>query len=216
VLRGEVPVAAELCPSSDLWCDESRIGLERDAATRTAREGMLYSARHVRLKRDVSLGVRVHGVPATWSTPFGRFVPLGGESRLAEVIEWRGDFSIDMPMDKIRKSGRVMVVALTPLDLDPEIVVGRRPLSEVGDATVVSACLPRLLRIGGWDSLTRRPLPVRSVMAPGSVLFCKASDPFRLNVLVKNDGLARVGSRTAQGFGVVAFGSWDDEMEEMT
>ena len=26
---------------------------------------------------------------------------------------------------------------------------------------------------GGWDSLARRPLPVRSVLPPGSVLFCE-------------------------------------------
>ena len=37
---------------------------------------------------------------------------------------------------------------------------------------------------GGWDSLARRPLPVRSVLPPGSVLLCEILDrePFAATV----------------------------------
>jgi CRISPR-associated protein Cmr3 len=218
VLRGEIPAAAELYQSRDLWSEEPRIGLERNAATRTAREGMLYSVRHVRVRHGVSLGVRVDGVPDEWLMPFGRLVPLGGESRFAEVREWSGDVGVDIPVDPRATSGRFAVVALSPLDLDSEIVAGRRPLAELANATVVSACLARPQRIGGWDSLARNPLPLRSVLAPGSVLFCKTNDPTRLGIALASasGGLLRLGARTSLGFGIVALGIWDDEMEEVT
>ncbi|MDI9588745.1 MAG: type III-B CRISPR module-associated Cmr3 family protein [Acidobacteriota bacterium] len=210
VLRGDIPAVGELYHRRDLWGEEPRIGLERETATRTAREGMLYSTRHVRLRRGVSLGVRADGVPTTWNTPFGQLVPLGGESRLVEVREWNGAVDVDMPLEKICKSGRFTVIALTPVDLDPEIVTGRRPLREASNAMVISACLSRPLRIGGWDSLAHKPLPLHSILPAGSVLFCFTSDPSRLEVAIENGRLLRIGSRTAQGFGVVAFGSWDD------
>jgi CRISPR-associated protein Cmr3 len=214
VLRGEIPPSTEVVPSRDLWREERRIGLERNDATRTAQEGMLYSTRHVRPLRGIALGVRISGLPEGWTLPFGQVVALGGESRLAECREWQVDLAIDMPLAAIEVGRRLVVVALSPLDLEEAVYLGREPLTSLGNARVISACLSRPQRIGGWDSLTRRPLPVRSVLSAGSVLFCELTEPERLRAAVATSGgLPCIGERQRWGFGMVAPGTWSDESE---
>ncbi len=214
VLRGHVPPVSAVAPSRELWREEARIGLERGRHTRTAVERMLYSTRHVRLARGVSLGARLRGLPAGWTPPFGRLAPLGGESRLAECAEWQVEPLPALSADEIDDRGRVTFIALTPLDLDHEICRGEKPLALPGDARIVSACLSRPQRIGGWDSLQHEPRPIRSVLPPGSVLFCEVAEPRRFVHAVRAaDGMVRMGARQRWGFGLVALGVWPDEEE---
>ena len=212
VLRGELPAQDQVVSSQDLWKKELRIGLERNSRSRTAEEGQLYSTRHVRLAHDVSLGVRITGVPKEWQ-PFlkERLIPLGGESRLVACREWNaGPLSILSPGEADASGRRLTVVALTPLDLDPAVYYGQRPFDVPGDARVVSACLNRPQRVGGWDSLARRPLPLRSVLPPGSVLFCEVDEPRRFVEAITHNAMPRLGTRQAWGFGLVALGVWPD------
>lgn len=212
VLQGELPQQKTTFLSRCLWSQEARVGLERDASTRTAEEGMLYSTGHVRLQSKVSLGLRVAGVPDAWNLPSGTLVPLGGESRLAECDTWSGDLSVRV---RPRASRRLALVALSPLDLARDICRGRGSLplpDDLGEAHVVSACLGRPQRIGGWDSLARRPLPMKSVLPPGSVLFCElAKAPDAGGAMA--EGLLRIGARKKWGFGLVAVGRWPNEQE---
>ncbi len=201
VLRGEVPPVSAVVPQENLWVVESRIGLERDANTRHAKEGMLYSTRHIRPKAGVSLGMRIRGLPGDWPTPDGAMLPLGGESRLAAWGRWEDDSELS----EGGATGQAALIALAPLDLEPAVIRGERPLDPLG-VRVVSACLDRPQRIGGWDSLRHRPLPLRSVLAPGSVLFCET--PGKTFA-----GSLRIGARQASGFGLVACGRWPPERE---
>ena len=210
VLRGCPPRGKDVVPSECLWSDELRIGLERDDNSRTAREGMLYSTRHVRLRRGVALGVRIAGLPQGWTLPFDQLLSLGGESRLAECRQWKADVVLDAPLAKIKTAGKVAVVALSPIELEQDICLGRKPLDALGNARVVSACLDRPQRIGGWDSLKRRPLPLRSVLPPGSVLFCEIPSPERFEAVAAGDGVVRIGRRQEWGFGLAALGVWPD------
>ena len=217
VLRGECPSTSEVVSSGRLWSAEPRIGLVLDSATRTAKEGMLYSTRHARPRPGVSLGMLVAGLPADWKHPFGRLTPLGGESRLAECREWKTDMALDAPPalpDWIVGAREVALIALSPLDLEGGARVGE-PLDALGGARVVSACLDRPLRIGGWDSVARHPLPLRSVLAPGSTLFCEIPDPERFaDAVHAGDGLVRIGLRQEWGFGLAALGVWPDSQEK--
>ncbi len=208
VLHGKLPDPAEVVPQNTLWSVEDRIGLERDRDTRSAKEGMLYSTRHVRPARDVSLGLRVAGLPADWTVPFGQLVPLGGESRLAECREWQDGPALDTLTAKPGSAGRVTLIALSPIDLEPDVIRGEQLIDSLGGARVVSACIDRPQRIGGWDSLTRRPLPLRSVLAPGNVLFCEVPEAGMKAVTSGN--LLRIGARQAWGFGLVACGGWSE------
>ena len=217
VLRGKLPSLKHVVPHKRLWNEEPRVGLERNPITRTAQEGLLYSTQHVRLRDGVSLGARILGLPRGWRLPFGRILTFGGESRMAECCEWKGGLSLDLCLPSAMDSGRVTVIALSPLDIADDICLGRRPIDDLGGATVVSACLDRRLRIGGWDTLARRPLPLRSVLPPGSVLFCEGAEPEGLRGAMRTaDGLARIGARLAVGFGLVALGTWprDEEVSE--
>ena len=206
VLHGRVPPGSTVISGRRLWSDEPRIGLERDVATHTAQEGRLYSTRHVRLERGVALGVRLSGLPDNWDPPFGRLLPLGGESRLASSREWRSDVRFDSPRDEIAE--RAALIALSPVDLDEDALFGRRTLDTPVGYRVVSACLDRPQRVGGWDSLMRRPLPTRSVLPPGSVLFCERST--RDQIEEESDGMVRVGRRQEWGFGLAAIGVWPE------
>ena len=74
---------------------------------------------------------------------------------------------------------------------------------------LVSACLPRPLMLGGWDSCTRQPLPLQPHLAPGSVLFMRApaSDETAIRAL---HGTC-IGMRPAWGYGLVAIGTWKEQ-----
>ena len=122
--------------------------------------------------------------------------------------------AVGAPLEQLIGARKVVLIALSPLDIEAGIH-GGKPLDDLGGARVVSACLDRPQRIGGWDSLARRPLPLRSVLPPGSTLFCETPDPERFaDAVTAGGGLARVGSRQEWGFGLVALGVWTDPQEE--
>ena len=214
VLRGKIPASTEIVSDKNLWSMETRIGLERDRSTRAAKEGMLYTAQQVRLQASVSLGMCVSGLPQDWNLPFDKLMPLGGEGRLAECRAWNAESLFDSwPVHP--SSGHVALIALSPLDLDGIDVCNQQPLAHAGGLRLVSACLDRPQRVGGWDSLRRRPLPLRSVWGPGSVLFCEIQEPARFQeaVVSAGGGLIRVGARQQLGFGLVALGVWPNQQE---
>lgn len=212
VLRGELPQPEALVARNALWQEEARVGIARDNRSRTARSGMLYTTRHVRLTPKVSLGVEIAGLDSNWKAPTG-VLPLGGESRLAECNPWQQALAITAPHQALTASGRLLLMALTPLDLEADQALGRRPLPGLAGARVISACLGRPLRIGGWDSLARRPLPLQSLLPAGSVLFCELSDPSALGDITAGNGLARLGARQRCGYGLVALGTWTDPLK---
>lgn len=209
ILDGRLPAPAELMDPSALWVDEPRVGIQRASGTRTAERGMLYSTRHVRLQPGVRIGVEVAGLPGDWtllvdarrSCP--RTIALGGESRLASVEPWGGLARGECISDQARRAGRLTLVALTPLRLARGAIAGRVSLAP--GLHIACACADRLLRIGGWDSRQRAPLPLTNAVAPGTTLFCEAS----IDVLDAPDsdlerGLIRVGRDVDAGFGLCA------------
>ena len=208
VRHGCLPNHDDVVSDDSLWSVEPRIGLQRDGATRTAKEGMLYSTRHVRLAPGVSLGARIAGLPADWGIPFGELLPLGGESRLAECGKWNADVSLKVPWERISATGRVAVVALSPVDWGAQVRPGLELSAPFGNARIVSACIDRAQRIGGWDSQARCPVPLRSVLPPGSVLFCEIADRRGFDEAIAAEGLVRIGRRREWGFGLAALGLW--------
>jgi CRISPR-associated protein Cmr3 len=202
ILRWELPRTEEVRRDDDLWAMEPRVGIARDPATRTVLRGHLYSAWHVRPKKNLALGMVVDGLPRDWKPPVGETFPVGGEGRMGTCGEAAGEL---LPRLDLSGNGppRATLVALTPLLLPGEAILGREPLAGPGAARVASACLDRPLRIGGWDSLARRPLPLRSAAAPGTALFCELEDPAGFWEHGRR-GLVKVGQSTAIGFGLCA------------
>lgn len=214
VLRGELPVARELVHSSRLWTEEFRVGLGRHHETRTAKEGMLYSARHVRLQPGVTIGAELRGLPESWRWPWGELVRFGGEGRTSELARWSGRIGVrtsSAVINAIEDSGRLMVIALTPLDLEPELG-GQLGFPDALGLELVSACVDRAQRVGGWSFRPFGPLPLRDVVPAGSVFFCECNNPRQLRALLHDDELPpQLGMRQAWGFGVIALGTWADD-----
>jgi CRISPR-associated protein Cmr3 len=214
ILKGIVPKPEELISEAMLWNEEPRTGIQRDLATRTAREGMLYSSRHFRLREGTALVVAASGMPPDWLPPSGVY-PFGGESRLAFWHEWSGNLNLEMPLNRICDEGRLILIALTPLDLSHEVRLGQIPLIDLGGVQVKTACMDRPIRIGGWDSLSRQPRPMRSYVSPGTVFFCESQDKAALRSAIDQmgDGMPVVGETSDAGFGCVALGTWIESKE---
>lgn len=202
-LLGELPIEEDIVDQGELWASEPRVGLERDARSRAAVEGHLYSTSHIRLRAEVGLSVSIDGVPAGWCSPAGSVVPFGGESRLAACAASGPGAELRLGSGN-RLSRSVLLVALTPLLLERDGLSGRAEL--MPGIRVVSACVDRPLRIGGWNSLTREPEPMRNAVAPGTALFCEVEQSEVATERLEA-GLLRVGDRTSAGFGLCAVGN---------
>ena len=98
----------------------------------------------------------------------------------------------------------MVLVALTPVLLDAGAPAGYE--LAIPGGRIVSACVDRPWRIGGWDSGARAPQPLRNAAPPGSVWFCELTDPGAFHATVTK-GLVRAGAGIAAGFGLCATGS---------
>lgn len=203
-----VDTSAVVSPSR-LYVGEARIGLEREAATRTAKQGQLYAATHLRLRRGVSLAIEVMGLPEGWAAACQRLVPLGGEGRMAE-LELGPALA---PIKAARSpSGRVTVTLLTPVRFDGEATRPGRPLPGLPGARIVSACLGKPISMGGWDTQRRQPLPLVPYLPAGSTWFCEIDAGQDGAVWERHGG--RLGPEAALGFGAIALGTWDESTNE--
>ena len=211
VLGGKAPTPDTLILKKDLWATEARVGIARDASTRTTQKGALYSPQHVRLAKGVGLGLWVSGLPEAVIEQIGRKPhPLGGESRSAWITSMSDPPALASMPDDLQGQGARLgytVTILTPLPLEEPPCPGGRLPGVPGE--IVSACLTRPLMLGGWDSVKRRPLPLRPHLAPGSVLFMQA-DKAEESAIRAAHG-ACIGERPAWGYGLVVIGTWNED-----
>lgn len=210
VLKGNPPEEKHLVHQSQLWSKEPRIGIARSDDSRTTKEGAMYSPSHIRLKKGVSIAMEVSGL-----TPKCKEIlptqpqPVGGESRACWLRLCERSCSFPFPKlpkwNTAEETLRYTAIALTP------IAVSKPPIPKEENyaglpGQIVSACLPRPVILGGWDSLKCSPLPLKPYLAPGSVLFLesKAED------IREGKALHAIGSRKEWGFGLIAIGLWND------
>ena len=122
VLRGRVPDPRETIANSALWADEARIGLERDPTSRTAKESMLYSTRHVRPRRCVSLGVRVAGVPPDWPPATWQFTQRACTMG-AEMSAWNTSAAVAAALAPRGRAAAVERFVRWPVGLSSRLIV---------------------------------------------------------------------------------------------
>lgn len=207
-LAGGSPNLSEVIPSSHLWSLEQRVGIERDSLSHAVIEGALYSTGHIRLKEDVALALAVKGLPDTWepASPAG----FGGEGRMT----WIEPFTGLLPSPTVRaipsRDGkfRYIVVLTTPADLS--VWPGQGDSLPGLPGQVVLACTGRSLRVGGWDSLDRKPCPLKPLLPAGSVWFMEAEGGVSEQVEALHG--THIGQRTDWGFGQIFIGTWKEEI----
>ncbi|CAM3506878.1 type III-B CRISPR module-associated Cmr3 family protein [Halomonas lysinitropha] len=193
-LEGGVPTVEQIVTLDALVEEEPRLGIGRDNRSGTVKPGLLYQTRHLRL-RDESTCVEawVSGVPGTVirDATSQQTLRLGGEGRMASV-NLSEEARLPLPESVHGKGERLALWLIAPAliaEADASSgLPGFMPITTADGLDVwegdiegvalrlVSSCRPRAFREGGWDQRLRRPRPVRSYLAPGTVLFCEIRD----------------------------------------
>jgi CRISPR-associated protein Cmr3 len=224
------PLLAHGVRAAALADREPKIGLERNDETRTSEEGMLYSIAFVRPRKEISLGVFVAGLDGLAQVG-ERLQALGGEGKLAGIcigpqLRWP-----PMPPMEVRNGTlRFKLVLTTPALWETEgrrwrppafaedkangILSWRGPLCYQGNTgvrdqleiEVISACIGKPLKVGGWDMAENAPRALTGYIPAGSLYFCR-SEASNLDAVTQLH-CAKIGCRTEYGFGHILIGKW--------
>lgn len=223
-LRGRSISPDALRAPDKLWRRDRRLGIAL-GETRTAQEGMLYTAEAVALAPDVSFAIGVRG--ADGLLPTDGLVRLGGDARGAEI----GTFIAKASQEPWRvlpdaaASGFRMILATPGLFPNgswlPPGVARTGDAFELGfrglRARLVAAAVPRGETVSGWNLAKGKPKAAERAVPAGAVYWFERRDG-DLAVLeeLSNEGLwplwpeldPDLRSRRAEGFNNVWFGEW--------
>lgn len=204
-----------------LICREPKIGLARENLKKTAKKGNLYATAPVRPADGVQITVKVEGLNDSYS-PSGTFIQrLGGEGKMAAVSVAPSDWQL--PKVQIHEDENVIrfkIVCITPTHMPGAhwlpVADCERSESENGifwkinalgaTFSIISACIGKPFRQGGWNHASRFPRPLHSLVPAGSVYFCQADKSQKNNILALHG--KKLGRQTEYGFGLVLVGRW--------
>ncbi|CAB5504082.1 hypothetical protein THERMOT_1902 [Bathymodiolus thermophilus thioautotrophic gill symbiont] len=166
-LKLKKPNESTLYHQSELWQLESKTGIERNYETHSVNQGMLYTSTHIRMCTDVSIVIGVENLPIEnlkneTIAINNELMILGGEARTANITNTN---SIDFSIFNFTKNSNLIYIASPTPVTDPQAI-----------PNVKTACMPRQMRIGGWNSVTFKPLPLTPFLVPGTVLFMKTEN----------------------------------------
>lgn len=190
--------------NEDFIDDEYRLGIQVNSQSRSVIEGQLYQTSHIRLKPTVSLVMPLQvniqdleqvAEPDFLSTP--SLLRLGGEGRMASlsVLE-AGDSRQGLPkapgniLSEIKhdNDGNVkqcMLYLLTKLKMSEDSWLPKGFVqTDAGwkgqirgiQVTIVSACIGKAQREGGWDAKQHKPRAIESYLPAGSAFFVEFND----------------------------------------
>ncbi len=204
VLAGQIPSADSYIKANTLWESEPRVGISIDHATGRAEESALYSIQHIRLHSGVELVMNIDGNLQEF--PENALVPLGGEARTCWLRKQKNT-ELDLPACGLEAASdtHYAVHILTPLKSERPPVAGKSFTGLPGK--VISACLPRPQRWGGWDTINRCPLPMSPCLPPGSVIFMEVERSDQ-GIEAKQLHGTTIGLQKSWGFGLIAVGQW--------
>jgi len=208
LLAGKVPDANDLVSERNLYRLETRVGIARDPQRRAVEEGMLYCTRHVRpVGPEVGFLCGLDNLPEDWTV--SGLTQLGGETRMA-WIEPASPPKLPPAATPRQGDGvlRYTVTLITPGLFSRWPCPGEAFAGLPG--RVVSACLRRATKIGGWDSIARGPRPLRPFLPAGSVLFMEADANVETEIIRAWHGRC-LGDNSAWGYGQILIGTWNEE-----
>lgn len=190
LLDGQAPKETDLIPKTALFDEEPRLGIGRDNARSSVKEGLLYQTRHLRFRPGVSVALHLHGLPDASLLPERTTLRLGGEGRQAALSTSAITHAQSLPAAKgsVAPGARFVLHHITPSvcarDLPAGIPAGFvRSQHEGADCwegqlggqrlRILSVACARPLREGGWDLARHEARAVQSLLAPGSVLYAQ-------------------------------------------
>ena len=219
VAKGESIPKNEAFPQENLWCEEVRIGLKRNAATRTAEEHNLYRIEHIRPYHRLKIRVIVNGLPDDWPQLQQQIIPLGGEGRPAAVEInpiTADDCQKMLPACPDFEPAKDGLVRYTVSLITPASSTNREQLKKLilkgpqnAPGNCISACIGKPQLYGGWDLEKQEPRPLQPFLPPGSTWFFEAAaeDVKKIEALHGS----HIGDKEAfsYGYGQVLIGKWE-------
>ena len=224
VLAGELPNQKDVIPQSDLFKNETRIGIVHNKNKRTIEEGLVYQTQHLRpIEKIVKIGAIVDGIADNLQPPMRTQERFGGEGRLATVTVTKAPqvpTRFDVPTD----GQNLLLMLLTHADLgsdkdswlplpDFQKTTDKKSGNTVWqgilngvELAIISAVLGKAVREGGWNLRKRCPRPMISLVPAGSVWFCQVKD--NLSSAIKQLHGFKIGKDTALGRGELVAGVW--------
>ncbi|EGV32633.1 CRISPR-associated protein, Cmr3 family [Thiorhodococcus drewsii AZ1] len=221
VLAGKVP--ARVLFNDDLFDEEPRLGIARDNARRTGRDGLLYQTRHLRPRAGLAIGVGSRGLSADMLST-SDVIRFGGEAR-PSAVRLVAEQPVG-PEPPVAQGNQLALMLLTPADFDREwLPPGFIPSERDGlgvwqgkirgvSLTLRCAVIGKTAREGGWDLANQRPRPVRSLVPAGSIYFCTLDDGVDARAAVEALHGQHIGRDSALGRGELAVGLWPIEGDE--
>jgi CRISPR-associated protein Cmr3 len=214
-LKGSPTDGSKVKSQSDLWTIEHRTGIGRDRKRAISKEGELYTFGAVRLKEGRGLWANINGLERSFAEK--SLIGLGGEGRAGRCLvltEEKVLFPVDESVrETIDESGRFKLILLQPAKfIQGWLPDGINPDTWHGqlgglEAELVSACVGKPMKIGGWDMLEKRSKPMSRYVPPGSVYYFRVEKGNGHTVLA-NLHNKKVGVETPDGFGHAVVGSW--------
>ncbi len=219
-----IPLLAASGIDNGLADREPKIGLARDNETRSSKEGYLFAIAPVRPRTDVTIVVGVKGVASKHHPPDHFLQKVGGEGKLARITT-NSSWSLPAPcLNRSNDRIRFRIVFLTPALPDEDFLIPdnvamqlKNPLEPVplwqGQINgcllaVITGCIGKPSKIGGWNLKEHRSKPLRSFIPAGSVLFCEAEADQKTAILSLHN--QTIGKDTEYGFGHILIGKWKD------
>lgn len=218
-LDTKLPLKSDLLADTDLYEKEPKVGIAREYDAHKVKTGMLYSIVPLRFREDVKIGIRVGGIDKEIE-PTGVATKAGGEGRLCTMEIPAKKFSSPWSRKKFRKDDSIKLILLQPADFnggwlpfedgyqerkqDDGTTCWEGQIEGIDEVAfrLVSACIGRQQRIGGWDMAKKAVKPMRSYVPAGSVYFLEACDDADISVEGK------IGKNKAIGLGHYLLGRW--------
>jgi CRISPR-associated protein Cmr3 len=219
----KMPAKGELLdqdkPEERLYEKEPRVGIAREYKTHKAEEGKLYSVVPLRFQKDVGIGLRVGGVNKDLE-PEGFATKIGGEGRVCGLEIPEKEYSTSYGMLNLKDSKKIKLVLLQPADFDGMWRPASLQKHQQGDGStcwegaidsingltlsLISACIGRQQKIGGWDVVKKAVKPMKSYVPAGSVYFFEVKDLGASEIPVEG----KIGNNTKIGLGHYLLGRW--------
>ena len=218
-LHGQLPdPATDLVKTSQLWANDSRVGIGMNADTRSADDGKLFTTQAVAFQPGVGFVASVQGA----KLPKQGTLRLGGDGRAASSQSVAHQ-APQADLQSIASQGRCRVVLTTPglfaqgwlpngftRQHDGSIALDLHGVR----ARLVCATVPRAETISGWDIARWQPKVALRAAPTGSVYWLDQlqASPEALGKLADKgfwSDACEDTQRRAEGFNRLAFAAYD-------
>lgn len=211
-------IATDGVVSSDqLWKNEPKVGIMRNADTRIAEDKNLYAINMIRTAKPLKMVVGVDGISEKWSMSVNeqsRVVKLGGEGKLVGLNILKRTIKLPNMQELKVVDGKVRftVTLITPgyfgnREQTQNAIMNLKPWI---DHTCITACVGKAQQIGGWDLSVNRPRSLRSFIPAGSSWFFEGSEA-DIDEITKLHG-EYIGKCNEYGYGQILIGRWEEEI----